>query len=141
MEKKIITFITVIIVLIGLPYLIYNIYINHEDDIYRTLSEYASYTTIDKDYDIKVMNYRSVTGGEEVHHFKLYIVDNKTSKAYFIKNENVSAYGTKIDFIEDKTFTKYDVKIMLGSSSKQDMVIADLKEMRVKGQKFRAFLF
>ena len=141
MEKKIVTIITILIVLVGLPYVIYNIYINHQDDLYRTLTEYSSYTTLDKKYDIKIMKYRGVTGGEEVHDFKVYIVQKSNDKAYFVKNVSISAYGTNIEFSEDTSITKNDLKIMFSSSTKKELVTLDMNELRVKGQKFRAFLF
>ncbi|MCR5122528.1 MAG: hypothetical protein K6B74_08935 [Ruminococcus sp.] len=138
MERKLITFITILIVFIGLPYIIYMMYINHQDDLFRTLTEYSSYTTLDKNYDIKVMKYQGVTGGEELYNFKFYIVDNSTDTKYFIKNLNVSAYGTDIQYKEDTELGRYDVKIMIHSASKDEMLTVDLKELRIKGQKVRA---
>ncbi len=138
MEKKIITVITILVVFIGLPYIIYNVYINHQDDLYRTLTEYTGYTTIDEKYDIKVMKYQGVTGGEELYNFKFYIVDRSDDKKYFIKNLNVSSYGTEIKFSEDKTIGRNDVKIMIHTATKDDMLTVDLNEMRIKGQKIRA---
>ena len=138
MERKLITFITILIVFIGLPYIIYMMYINHQDDLYRTLTEYSSYTTLDKNYDVKVMKYQGVTGGEELYNFKFYIVDNSTDTKYFIKNLNVSAYGTDIQYSEDTTLGRYDVKIKIHSATKDEMLTVDLKELRIKGQKVRA---
>ena len=138
MEKKIITVITILIVFVGLPYIIYTLYINHQDDLYKTLKEYSGYTTIDEKYDIKVMEYRGVTGGEETYNFKFYIVDKAADKKYFIKNMDVSTHGTKITYTEDKDFGKYDVKVMIKTASKTDMLTVDMKELRIKGQKVRA---
>ena len=137
MEKKIITFITLLIVLVGLPYIIYTLYINHQDDLMTSMKEFASYTTVDEKYDVKVMEYRGVTGGEEMYNFKFYIVDKEANKNYFIKSQNVSTYGTNIKFVEDKDFGKYDVKIMIKTASKSDVIIVDMNELRVKGQKVR----
>jgi hypothetical protein len=128
-------------VFIGLPYIIYTVYINHQDDLYRTLGEFSSYTTKDEKFDIKVMKYQGVTGGEELYNFKFYIVDKSTDTKYFVKNMNVSAYGTDIQYKEDTELGRHDVKVMIHSATKDDMLTIDLNELRIKGQKIRAFFF
>ena len=137
MEKKIITFFTIIIVLVALPYCIYTVYINHQDDLFKTLSEYDSYTTIDKEYEIKVMKYQGVSG-EEVYNFKVYVVRKSDNVIKFIRNVKVSAYGTEVKCTEDKKHTSYDVDVLISSTSNKDAFTVDLENMIVKGQRVRA---
>ena len=139
MEKKIITFFTILIVLVALPYCIYTVYINHQDDLYKTLTEFDSYTTINKDYDIKVMKYQGVSG-EEVYNFKVYVVRKSDGEVKFIRNVKVSAYGTEFKCTEDKKHTSYDVDVIISSSSNsdKDAFTVDLENMIVKGQRVRA---
>ena len=138
MEKKIFTLITLLVIFVGLPYIIYKGYINHEDSLYPTLKEYASYTTIDKKYDIKLMTYVGLAN-DDILRLKIYVIDKKNKDtAYFLKNARLSSMGTNIDFSEHKTIVAYDINIIMSSKSKTEMVTVDLKELKIKGQKFRA---
>ena len=137
MEKKIITFLTIVIVLVALPYCIYTVYINHQDDLFKTLTEYDSYTTLDKGYDIKFMKYQGVSG-EEVYNFKVYVVRKSDNEVKFIRNVKISSYSTEIKCTEDKKHTSYDVDVLISSASNKDAFTVDLENMIVKGQRVRA---
>ncbi len=139
MEKKIVTFITIVLVLVIVPYVIYTVYIRHQDDMYKTLKEFTSYTTLDKEYDIKVMKYQGVSG-EEVYNFKFYITKKSTGETKFIKNLKISSYGTDIKFTEDKKSTSYTVDVVAKSSSGSETFSIDMDKMMVKGQHIRAVI-
>lgn len=136
MSKAITYIITFIIVFGLLPYVAYTVYFNHQDDIYKTLKEYDSYTTLDKNYSIDVMQYQSVHG-EEVYTFKVYLVDHTDSdKAYFLKNITISSTNTEITY--DDTEPKDGViKTMISGGSETKMVQVDTKTKTPPGKKLR----
>lgn len=138
LEKKIVTFFTVLIVLVGVPYCIYLVYINHQDDLYKSMVEYDCYTTVDGEYDVSVRRYASVSGGDEVYHFKVYLVNKATNDVKFIKNVAVSSYSTEVKCTERKVLPSYDITVTISSSKDKDTFVIDVNEMRIKGQKIRA---
>lgn len=136
MEKIVITIITILIAL-GVVYVGYNVYINHQDDIFTTLAEYDSYTTNDKQNQIKIMKYNSVAGGEEKYSFKIYLTNKDGEEPVFIANCSTSAYGTTIDFTEDIKAQDNIVTVTISSNSGVDIIKVDTVEKIEQGQKVR----
>ena len=136
MSKAITYIITFLIVFGLLPYVGYNVYFNHQDDIYKTMKEYDSYTTLDKNYSIDVMQYQSVHG-EEVYTFKVYLVDHTDhDKPYFLKTVTISSDNTEITY--DDTVTKDGViKTMITGGDETKMVQVDCKTKTPPGKKLR----
>ncbi len=134
--SKAITYIITFLIIFGLlPYIFYNAYFNHQDGIYKTLSEYDSYTTLDKNYTIKTMQYNSVRG-EEVSTFKVYLIDERDGgKAYFLKN---------VTILSDVTITYDDtepkdgvIKIIYTGDNETKMVQVDCNTKTPPGKKLR----
>lgn len=139
--SKTITYIITFLILFGLlPCVIYTLYYDHEDDIYKGLKEYDSYTTLDKNYSIQVMQYQSVHG-EEVYTFKVYLVDKTDNdKAYFLKNVKISSDNTEISY--DDTEPKDGViKTFISGGGETKMVEVDCNTKTPPGKKLRTGWF
>ncbi len=139
MSKRITYLVTFIILCILLPIGIYMFYFNYQDGLYSTLEEFASYTTSDKTYDIKVMKYIGVGDGEESYTLKTYVVNNDTNEVVFINTNRISAYGTEVTFSEDNTLPndKYVTVMISSSSGKTIMTQIDTLNGLIRGKKLR----
>ena len=139
MSKRITYLITFIIIFVFLPIGIYIFYFNYQDGLYNTLEEYASYTTLDKTYDVKVKKYKGVGDGEETYTFKTYVVNNDTDEIVYIGTNRISAYGTEVTFSEDTPYpNEYTVTVMMSASNgKTEMLQFDPVSGLRKGKKLR----
>lgn len=138
MSKSITYIITFLVIFIVLPIGAYTFYCDYQDGLYPTLVEYDSYTTKDKDFDVKVMKFNGLSG-EEVYNFKLFLVNKKTNEAIFIKTVKISSYGTAIEYEEDKSLIdRYNVKVTFtATGGKIEVVEVDTVNGRVFGKKLR----
>lgn len=139
MSKRITYLITFIILFIFLPIGIYIFYFNYQDGLYTSLEEFASYTTKDKTYDVKVMKYKGVGDGEETYTLKTYLVNNDTNEVVYINTKRISAYGTDVTFTEDTPFpSEYTITVMMSSTKgKTEMTQIDAINGLIKGKKLR----
>ncbi len=131
LSKKVIYFVTFLIVFILLPYLGYKIYIGYQDGLYKSYKEYSSYTTFDGDHTVMVMDTKQF-GSDEYVTLKIYLKNNKTDKYTYICTQKCRDVDPEknIEYSEDKKSGKNTVTVTVNALSTAEKTEIDLNTER-----------
>jgi hypothetical protein len=114
LSKKVTYIITFLIIFLLLPFVGYKLYYKYESDLYLSLQEYSSYTTLDGKYSVMAMDTKQF-GSEDSISLKIYLIDNESGEVSYICRKKQSTYGSEITYLEDKSDDAYNIIVTLSS--------------------------